>query len=219
MRKLRRLEGRGIRLNRPVAIRVGALALVGVLVLAVYLLVTDRQDSEQGDSKSNGEPSREEPDTASPKDKTLWLTVPKMQHLEYAEIPTGTGTDEKLFHDYAGVHIEHTGWPWENESSVYVTGYRLGYPRAKSWLAFWDLDELERGDEIYLTDSELRKYTYVVYEKSVKKGPSCKARATDTLPGLEPVEGENIITLQTCTLPDFENYLLVRGELKDISEG
>lgn len=51
-------------LNRPVAIRVGALALVGVLVLAIYLLVTDRQDCGEGDSKGNGEPSTEEPDTA-----------------------------------------------------------------------------------------------------------------------------------------------------------
>jgi hypothetical protein len=53
-----------VRLNRPVAIRVGALALVGVLVLVIYLLVTARQDCEQGDSKGNGEPSTEEPDTA-----------------------------------------------------------------------------------------------------------------------------------------------------------
>jgi hypothetical protein len=53
-----------MRFNRPVAIRVGALALVGVLVLAIYLLVTDRQDCEEGDSKGDGEYSTEVPDTA-----------------------------------------------------------------------------------------------------------------------------------------------------------
>jgi sortase A len=35
---------------------------------------------------------------------------------------------------------------------------------------------------------------------------------------LNPVEGKNIVTLQTCTLPDYTNRLLVRGELEDISE-
>jgi sortase (surface protein transpeptidase) len=33
------------------------------------------------------------------------------------------------------------------------------------------------------------------------------------------VEGKNIVTLQSCTLPDYTNRLLVRGELRDVSEG
>jgi hypothetical protein len=32
------------------------------------------------------------------------------------------------------------------------------------------------------------------------------------------VDGKNIVTLQTCTLPDYVNRLLVRGELKEIKE-
>ena len=35
---------------------------------------------------------------------------------------------------------------------------------------------------------------------------------------LGPVSGKNIVTLQTCTLPDYTNRLLVRGELQGISE-
>jgi sortase A len=35
---------------------------------------------------------------------------------------------------------------------------------------------------------------------------------------LAPVEGKNIVTLQTCTLPDYTNRLLVRAELEDIKE-
>jgi sortase A len=35
---------------------------------------------------------------------------------------------------------------------------------------------------------------------------------------LAPVDGKNIVTLQTCTLPDYTNRLLVRGELQGISE-
>jgi hypothetical protein len=30
------------------------------------------------------------------------------------------------------------------------------------------------------------------------------------------VDGRNVVTLQTCTLPDYTNRLLVRGELKEI---
>ena len=40
----------------------------------------------------------------------------------------------------------------------------------------------------------------------------------DNLSVLNPVEGKNIVTLQTCTLPDYTNRLLVQGELKDIQE-
>jgi sortase A len=208
-----------MRLNRPVAILIGALALVGVLVLALYLPASDQQDGGYRGSKGNGAPSRESPDTTPPEDKTLWLTVPKMERINNAEIPTGLSTEETHFHDYAGVHIEGSGWPWKEESNVYIAGQRLGFPKTDSWLAFWDLNKLQNGDKVYITDSELRKYTYVVYEKSVRKGPSCGGRTTDTLSDLEPVEGKSVVTLQTCTLPDYKNRLLVRGELKGISEG
>ena len=31
----------------------------------------------------------------------------------------------------------------------------------------------------------------------------------------DPVEGKNILTLQTCTLPDYSNRLIVQAELVD----
>jgi sortase A len=176
-------------------------------------------DGEEVGGKGNGEPNRERSNITPPKDKTLRLTVPKMKRIKYDEIPTGLGTDERLFHDYAGVHIENTGWPWEEEANVYIAGQRLGFPKTNSYLAFWDLNKLEKGDEIYVTDSEGRWYTYVVNKKWVGKGSSCGALTSNTLSELKPVEGKNIVTLQTCTLPDFKNRLLVRGELKDVSEG
>jgi sortase A len=145
-----------------------------------------------------------------PSNDMMKLTVPKMERIENDEIPTGLGTDETLFHDYAGVHIKHTGYPWEEEANVYIAGHRLGYENTNSYLAFWDLNKLENGDEFYITDSEGRKYTYVVFKKFVA--------TPDNLSVLNPVEGKNIVTLQTCTLPDYTNRLLVRGELKDIQE-
>lgn len=145
-----------------------------------------------------------------PSDEMMKLTVPKMAEIKDDEIPTGLGTDETLFHDYAGVHIKHTGFPWEQEANVYIAGHRLGYEGTNSHLAFWDLNELEDGDEIYITDSEGRQYVYKVFNKFVA--------TPDNLSVLAPVEGKNIVTLQTCTLPDYTNRLLVRGELQDIKE-
>jgi sortase A len=145
-----------------------------------------------------------------PSNNTMKLTVPKMERIENDEIPTGLGTDETLFHDYAGVHIKHTGFPWEEEANVYIAGHRLGYEGTDSYLAFMDLNKLENGDEFYITDSEGRKYTYVVFKKFIA--------TPDNLSVLYPVEGKNIVTLQTCTLPDYTNRLLVQGELQDIQE-
>ncbi len=193
-------------MKKPVVIIISAIALVGVVVLATYLLTSDQKDGEEVGGKGNGEPG-----ITPPEDKTFRLTVPKMEQIEDDEIPTGLGTDETLFHDYAGVHIEHTGFPWEEEANVYIAGHRLGYEGTNSHLAFWDLNKLENGDSFYITDSEGRQYHYVVFRKFVT--------TPDNLRVLAPVEGKNIVTLQTCTLPDYVNRLLVRAELEDIKEG
>ena len=162
---------------------------------------------QQGEQQDSGE---KQTAVEPPSDDMMKLTVPKMAEIKDDEIPTGLGTDETLFHDYAGVHIKHTGFPWEEEANVYIAGHRLGFPETDSHLAFWDLNELEEGDEIYITDSEGRKYTYVVFKKVVA--------TPENLGVLAPIEGRNIVTLQTCTLPDYVNRLLVRGELEKIDQ-
>jgi sortase A len=156
---------------------------------------------------AQGESGEQAAAVEPPSNEMMKLTVPKMERIENDEIPTGLGTDETLFHDYAGVHLKHTGFPWEEEANVYIAGHRLGYEGTDSYLAFWDLNKLEDGDEFYITDSEGRKYTYVVFKKFIA--------TPDNLSVLYPVEGKNIVTLQTCTLPDYTNRLLVRGELVD----
>ncbi len=159
------------------------------------------QQQDSGEKQTSVEP---------PSDDTMRLTVPKMAEIEDDEIPTGLGTDKTLFHDYAGVHIKHTGYPWEEQANVYIAGHRLGYEGTNSHLAFMDLNKLEDGDEFFITDSEGRQYTYKVFNKFIA--------TPDNLSVLGPVEGKNIVTLQTCTLPDYTNRLLVRGELQDIKE-
>jgi sortase A len=161
---------------------------------------------EQGTQDSGDKQAAVDP----PSNDMMKLTVPKMEMIKDDEIPTGLGTDETLFHDYAGVHIKHTGFPWEKEANVYIAGHRLGFPNTNSHLAFWDLNKLEEGDEFYITDSEGRKYTYKVFNKFIA--------TPGNLSVLAPVDGKNIVTLQSCTLPDYTNRLLVRGELQGISE-
>jgi sortase A len=162
---------------------------------------------QQGAQEDSGD---EQASVEPPSNDMMKLTVPKMEQIKDDEIPTGLGTDETLFHDYAGVHIKHTGYPWEEEANVYIAGHRLGYEGTNSHLAFWDLNKLEEGDEVYITDSEGRQYTYVVFRKYVTTPANLRV--------LNPVEGKNIVTLQTCTLPDYTNRLLIRAELEEIKE-
>ena len=142
------------------------------------------------------------------KDKTLRLTVPKMAEIKNDEIPTGQGTNEALFRDYAAVRLPLTGFPWQEEANVYIAGHRIGFPGTNSDMAFYDLEDLANGDEIYLEDAEGRQYTYEVFNKEI-------VEPTD-LSVLERVEGKNIVTLQTCTLPDYTDRVVYQAELKDI---
>ena len=160
---------------------------------------------EQGSQESEGVPAVEPPSK-----EMFKLTVPQMAQIKDDEIPTGLGSDETLFHDYAGVHLKNTGWPWDKEANVYIAGHRLGYENTNSYLAFWDLNEVKEGDEFYITDSEGRKYTYKVFRKFIAN--------PDNLAVLAPIEGKNVVTLQTCTLPDYAKRLLVRGELEKIEK-
>ena len=160
---------------------------------------------EKGTQKSEGVPS------VDPPSKDMFkLTIPQMAHIKNDEIPTGPGTDETLFHDYAAVHLKGTGFPWDKEANVYIAGHRLGFPGTASNLAFDDLNVLKNGDEFYIVDSEGRKYTYKVFRKFI-------ANPYNLAP-LKPIDGKNVVTLQTCTKPDYVKRFLVRGELVKIEK-
>ncbi len=141
----------------------------------------------------------------APEDQSLTLTVPKMERVKNVEIPTGRGDDEELLKDNAAVHLMYTGFPWEDEANVYVAGHRLGYEGTDSHLAFYDIDKMEDGDEIFVTDSEGKEYTYEVFETLTVEPTELQV--------LDPIEGKNIISLQACTLPDYSDRIIVRGEL------
>jgi sortase A len=145
--------------------------------------------------------------STGPQDKTLELTVPAMSRVESDDIPYTAGNDEEMLKTNAAIHLEGTGFPWDSEANVYIAGHRLGYPGTESWLTFWDLDKVGHGDKIYVTDANGTKYTYRVF-KTFVVNPS-DTHVTDAK------AGKNILTLQTCTLPDYKQRLIVQSELTD----
>ena len=172
----------------------GALALSGVvlILLSLGLVLADIQSVGDGAA------------AASPKSERLKLTVPTMKRVRDIPVYDGAAGDKGKLAAGA-LHLQDTEFPWQDEANVYIAGHRLGYPRTKSWLVFWNLDKLGRGDRVRLEDAQGRKYVYEVFDKRVV-GPNAVSVK-------EPMEGKNIVTLQTCTLPDYKQRLLVRAEL------
>ncbi|MEJ7871176.1 MAG: sortase [Rubrobacteraceae bacterium] len=196
---------------------IGAGLVLGVFGFMGVNLLAGQIPTDQGASKTEGGFDNAVPDlvenanssVGGPEDKTLKLTVPKMERLKNAAIPNTSGADETKLKDYAGIHLEETGFPWQDGANTYIAGHRLGYPSTKSFLAFYDQDKLKKGDKIFVTNSEGDKYTYRVF-KSFVVDPS-------ELWVTEPVKGKSILTLQTCTLPDYSERIITRAELVDVS--
>src|SRR5829696_2995796 len=138
-----------------------------------------------------------------PEDKSLRITVPKMERVRNSQIPYAGGTDENAFRNHARVHLRGTGFPWHRQANVYIAGHRLGYVGTPSWLAFWDLNEVDVGDKIFVTDSMDRQYVYKVFKDFV-------VDPTDVFV-TRPIKGKNILTLQTCTLPDYSRRLIIQA--------
>ena len=185
-------------------------ALIGVFFFGHSLENTATNDSNPGGfnvPKLDSGQSAEAP--SGPEDKTLKLTVPKMNQIKDDTIPYVSGTDTDALGSHAAIHLQGTGFPWDNEANTYVAGHRLGYPNSDSFLAFWDLNKLQDGDEIFVTDADGTRYTYKVFKETV-------VSPTD-LAVTEPLPGKNIITLQTCTLPDYSNRLIVQAEQTDVT--
>jgi sortase A len=154
--------------------------------------------------------SDEEAADSAPTETALKLTIPEMERVSDVTVLDAPFDDEFALEDGAQ-HVEGTGFPWEDEANVFIAGHRLGYFGTDSYLVFWDLDKLEDGDEVFLTDSEGTRYTYEVYENFVTDPYDWSVA--------EPVSGKNIVTLQTCTLPDYSERIIVHAELTEVEPG
>jgi sortase A len=144
-------------------------------------------------------------DPGGPDDKTLYLSVPDLGLQDVTAY--NSVSEEKL--KRSTVHIPATGFPWQKGANTYIAGHRLGYEGTSSYLIFYYIDQLAEGDEILLEDSAGTTYTYRVTEQMVVD--------PDNVEVMEPVEGKSLVSLQTCTLPDYEQRLIVQGELVDKS--
>jgi sortase A len=173
----------------------GTLALSGavLILVAVGWVVADVQ--RVGNAGAAMPPA--------PKSERLKLSVPKLKRVQDIPVYTGDSGDKGKLAAGA-LHLKDTGFPWQAGSNVYIAGHRLGYPRTKSWLVFWNLNRLEPGNRVYLEDAKGRRYRYEVFDKEVV-GPN------DTSVK-KPIKGKSILTLQTCTLPDYKNRLIVRAQ-------
>ena len=160
-------------------------------------------DREPAAEKREAHTEKREP-VKVPRDKMLRVTIPAMKHVHNSTIPYTGGTNETAFKYHAGVHLRGTGFPWQRQANVYIAGHRLGYFGTPSFLAFWDLDNVETGDKVFVTDSLGRRYVYKVFKEFIVD--------PDDVFVTRPVKGRNVLTLQTCTLPNYSRRLIVRAE-------
>lgn len=187
---------------------ISALALLVVIAglgLLGYALLGG--DSPLLKAFSAAEKKEEVAQDSAAKSKTLKLTIPQMSRVEDLNVYDAPWDDESAL--AAGAqHVDSTGFPWEDEANVYIAGHRLGFPGTDSYLVFYDLDKLKEGDEVFLTDSDGARYTYEVFNNYVADPYDWSVT--------EPVPGKNIVTLQTCTLPDYTERVIVQAELTKV---
>lgn len=103
-------------------------------------------------------------------------------------------------------HHPKTSMPWSDapQRNVYLAGHRLGFPGTDSHLIFYRLGDLGSGDEILLKDRDGKKYRYRVSE-------TFKATPEDSWVTGQ-VKNRDMVTLQTCSGPNWERRLIVRAD-------
>ena len=108
--------------------------------------------------------------------------------------------------DASLMHVPETSLPWDGgaQRNVYIAGHYLGWPGTASRLVFYSLDKLKNGDQVVLKDRQGRAYRYRVSESFVA-GPD-----ESWVMGQEV--NRDMVTLQTCIPPNFDDRLIVRAD-------
>lgn len=144
-------------------------------------------------------------DPGGPDDKTMYVSIPK---IGLKDVPVYNSTSEEDL-TKSTVHVPATGFPWQKGANTFIAGHRLGYPNTGSYYIFFRLNELKNGDEIIVTNSAGKSFTYRVFKEVVVSPANVDI--------MNPVKDKSVVSLQTCTLPDYVDRLIVQGELVDKS--
>lgn len=137
-----------------------------------------------------------------PDGAVMGLTV---KALGIHDVPVFDSVGEWALGHGVGHHPE-TSMPWSDapQRNVYLAGHRLGFPGTDSHLIFYRLGELGAGDEILLKDRDGDRYRYRVSE-------TFKATPEDSWVTGQ-VRDRDMVTLQTCSGPNWERRLIVRAD-------
>ncbi|HET7270708.1 MAG TPA: class E sortase [Rubrobacter sp.] len=131
------------------------------------------------------------------------ITVPR---LGLKNVAVRTGSSQADLDREGILRLRGSGLPWIAGSNTFITGHALGFPSTRVPYAFYKLDKMRPGDEIFIDDSKGRRYTFRVYDRLTVE--------PDDYWVTYPVEGVTVVSLQSCIpIPTFENRLVVRGEL------
>jgi sortase A len=122
-----------------------------------------------------------------PEDPTLYLTVPRLGIQGHTV--RNDRSEQAL--ELGAIKLPSTGFPWEKGANTYIACHRLGFPATESYNQCLNLPSVQPGDEVFLADSEGTLYGYRVSEVFTV-GP-------DDSWVIGPVEGRDVVTLQTCT--------------------
>jgi sortase A len=104
-------------------------------------------------------------------------------------------------------HNPQTSLPWSQSAqrNVYIAGHRMGFRGTWSRMIFYNLDKLERGEEVVLKDRAGNSYRYRVSEVFITDPKDVWV--------MGQVRERDMLTLQTCTpIPTFQKRLIVRAD-------
>ena len=118
-----------------------------------------------------------------PDDPAMYLSIPRLDISNALVLDSEAGLE-------LGAQLMG-GYPWVSGSNTYIAGHRIGFPGTGSDHIFYNLPLLDSGDEIFLQDSLGQVYKYRVSEVFA-------VTPYDTWV-MDPVEGRDMVTLQTCT--------------------
>lgn len=131
----------------------------------------------------------------------MTLTVPRLG-IEDIAVPTGSMQAEL---DREGlIRMEGTGTPGREGSNTFIVGHALGFTQTENPYVFYKIGQKMKPGYRVILESGEKRYVYRVYDLLTVKPQDFWVT--------HPVRDKEIVSLQSCTLPDFEKRIVVRAE-------